>query len=186
MPAGTAWRRAAEVLDRSRRGFFRFDSRRRLQEPRLASPVRNRGRLVFRSVLHLAARTRVEGPVFSSLRLAQRRTRIGERLAQVVHEHQLRSADADDVARLEKPIALQKALAHRRAVAAVQVADRPAAIGHEQFGVGPATALVLQNDLVRRGPADRHRVSGHQPKDVAPLRAFPNDQIGKFVDHGSG
>ena len=49
----------------------------------------------------------------------------------------------------------------------------------KDLGVAAAAALVLDDDLVGRRAADRHRLAGHQPEHVGPFRAFANDQIRK-------
>ena len=93
-------------------------------------------------------------------------------------EHQLRVADADDVARLQQPVAADHLAADHRAVAAVEIAERPLPAAEEHLDVVAAATFVLDDDLVRRRTADRDRLSRHQPEDVAPLRPFANDQIG--------
>ena len=98
-------------------------------------------------------------------RAAGRRARVARRskgLGQLVNEDQLRVADANDVARLQQPIAADHLVADHRAVAAVEVAERPLPARHEDFDVVPAAALVLDDDLVGRRTADGHRLAGHQ------------------------
>ena len=99
-------------------------------------------------------------------------------------EDQLRVADANDVARLQRPVAVDQLVADHRAVAAVQVAERPLPARHEHFGVVAAAALVLDDDLVGRRTADRDRLAGHQPEHVAPLRSFADHQISQVADTG--
>jgi hypothetical protein len=106
------------------------------------------------------------------------RRRFGsEGLGQIVNERHLRVRHADDIARLERVVALDPILAHDRAVTAVEVPQRPLVAGHEQLGVVPATALILDDDLVGRRPPDGHGAAGDQAKHVAPLTPLANHQI---------
>ena len=98
--------------------------------------------------------------------------RTGKRIGQLVDENQLRLADADDVARLQQPVAADHLVADDRAVAAVQVAECPLAARNEHLDVVPAAPLVLQDDLAGRRPADGDRLTRHQPEHVAPLRSL--------------
>ena len=54
------------------------------------------------------------------------------------------------------------------------------AAGKEDLDVVAAATIVLEDDLVGRRAADRGRLSGHEPEDVAPLSSFTNDEIGEF------
>ncbi len=105
--------------------------------------------------------------------IARRNERVGE----LVNENQLRVADADDVARLQQPVAADHLASHHRAVAAVEVAQHPLPARHEHLGVVSAAPLIFQDDLAGRSAADGDRLTRHQPEDVAPFRALANHQI---------
>ena len=120
----------------------------------------------------VAARFLVDG-----LRRAQHRVRIGKRLRQIVDERQVRIADPHDVARLQLIVGLNPLAVDERAVAAIEVAQRPLALRLEHLGMIAAAALVLDDDGIGRRAADRHRLAVDQAEDVGPLRAFANNQV---------
>ena len=78
-------------------------------------------------------------------------------------------------------VAANLPLADEGAVAAVQIAQRPIAAGHEDFGVLPAGAFILNDDLVRPRAADGHGPPRDETIDVRPFRSFANDQIGQHA-----
>ena len=92
-----------------------------------------------------------------------------------MHENQLRAADADDVAGLQRPVAMHALIADHGAVAAVQVAQRPLPARDEDFQMVAAAPLIGEHDLVGRRTADRDCLSGHEPEDIAPFRPFADD-----------
>ena len=111
------------------------------------------------------------------LRRAQHRVRIGKRLRQIVHERQVRIADPNDVARLQLIVALNPLAVDERAVAAIEIAQRPLALRLKHLGMVAAAALVLDDDRIGRRPADRDRFAVDQTEHVGPFRAFANNQV---------
>ena len=78
---------------------------------------------------------------------------------------------------LQLIVVLNPLAVDERAVAAIEIAERPLALRLKDFGVVAAAALVLHDDRVGRGPPDRHRLAVDQTEHVGPLRAFANNQV---------
>jgi hypothetical protein len=109
---------------------------------------------------------------------AQHRVRIGEGLRKIVDEGEVRVADADDLAGLELVVVLNALAIDERAVAAIEVAQRPVAGGLKNFCVVAAATLVLDDNRIRRRPAHGYGFAIDETKNVCPLRAFANNQVG--------
>ena len=70
-----------------------------------------------------------------------------------------------------------------RAVAAIEVAERPLPLRLKHLGVVAAAPLVLHDDRVGRRTADRDRFAVDQTKHVGPFRAFANNQVCRHRIH---
>src|SRR5262249_26175932 len=138
----------------------------RLEKASLALSVRDRGAEVVEDALRFVA----DGcQNVAAAAVADDAAGIGERLRERVDEDQLGAADADDVARPQEIIARDPLAADHRAIAAIEIAEHPLAAAEENFDVVAAAAVVLEHDLAGRCTADRRRLPGHEPEDVAPL-----------------
>lgn len=113
------------------------------------------------------------------LRGAEDGVRIGERLRQVVYEGELRVADADDVAGLELVVVVDSLAIDECAVAAVEVAESPLALGLEDFGVVAAATFIFDDDGVGWRAADGDGFAIDEAEYVCPFRAFANNQVGR-------
>ena len=78
---------------------------------------------------------------------------------------------------LQLVVVLNPLAVDERAVAAIEIAQRPLALRLKHFGVVAAAALVLDDDRVGRRTADRDRLAVDQPEHVGPFRAFANNQV---------
>jgi hypothetical protein len=65
-------------------------------------------------------------------------------------------------------------------VTAAKIADDPAFVGKEKFGVPPAATIVLDNDSVCRLTADRQTQTWHKAIDISPSGFCAEDQAGGF------
>ena len=92
-------------------------------------------------------------------------------------EGQLRIADPHHVARLERVIGVDPHAVDHRAIATVQIAERPLALRLKHLGVIAAAAFVLDDDGIGRRPAHRDRFAVHQTEHVRPLGAFANYEV---------
>ena len=81
----------------------------------------------------------------------------------------MRVTDADDLAGLELIVVLNPLPIDERAVAAIEIAQRPLALRLKYFRMVPAAALVLHDDCVGRRAADRNRLSIDETKNVCPF-----------------
>ena len=167
-----SWAAARPIFDTPLTCFFA-----RLEQPRLPATVGDSGRAARPARWRPLPRRRRRCRLLSASG-PHHRSGIGKRLRQAMDENQLRPADADDVARLQGPVAADPLGPHQRAVAAVQVAEHPLPAGNEDLQVVAAAALVLEHDLVGRRTTDGDGLSGDEPEDVAPFRPFTNDEIG--------
>ena len=105
------------------------------------------------------------------------RIRVGKGSREVVDVGELRFADADHLARRQDAISRDQFVSYGRAIAAIQVANDPIAVGQEHFGMAAAATFVLEHDLVGRRTTDRDRLSRNKPEHVGPFRAFADDEI---------
>ena len=113
----------------------------------------------------------------SVLAVARRRKRLG----QLMDEDQLRMADADHVAGLQRPVAANHFAVRPSCRCGFPESRRiHCPPDRKHLGVVPAAALVLDHDLVGRCAADRDRLARHQTEHVAPFRPFANHQIRKL------
>ena len=96
----------------------------RLKESRLPAAVGDRGRTSAGQGVGLVFVVGARRLVFPR-QWPQDRRRVGKRLGQPMHEHQLRPADADNVARLKRPVPHHPLVPHHRPIAAVQVPQHP-------------------------------------------------------------
>ena len=117
-------------------------------------------------------------PLPTACARAEQRVRIGEGLGEVVDEGQLRVADADDVAGLERVVGMNAFAVDECAVAAIEIAEGPLALGLEDLGVVAAAALVLADDGVGRCATDRDRLAIDETENVGPFRTFANNEVG--------
>ena len=115
--------------------------------------------------------------VVDGLGAAEQCVRIREGLREVVDEGELRVADADDVAGLQCVVGLEPLAVDQRAVAAIEIAERPLALRLEDFGVVTAAALVFADDGIGGRTTDRNRLAIDEPKDVGPFGPFANNQV---------
>ena len=97
-----------------------------------------------------------------------------------MHEDQLGTADANDVARLQQLIPHNPLSPNHGAVATVEIAKNPLPAGEEDFDMVSAATIIFEDDLVGRRATDRRRLSGDEPEDVAPFSSFANDEISQF------
>jgi hypothetical protein len=135
-----------------------------LQEATPRPPVRDR-RLPG---LHLGRQRRQTGA-------DERQVGIGGRFA--LAERDLREPDGDHVSRRQGTFRSDHLSTHERAVAAPQVANRPASAGRHDLGVRPAGPLVVDDDAVGGRPPQGDGFPGHQPGHAAADDGIPNDQI---------
>ena len=78
---------------------------------------------------------------------------------------------------LQLVVVLNALAVDERAVAAIEIAQRPLALRLKDLGVVAAAALVLDDDGIGRRAADRDRLAVDQTEHVGPFRAFANNQV---------
>ena len=99
---------------------------------------------------------------------------------QIGRECQTTVADADDVSGFNRRVATHAVSVDVRPVATSQITHMPFAAGAEYFAVIPAARIILQDDAIRGGPADRSHLAVSQANDVSPDCTVPCEQEGDF------
>ena len=102
---------------------------------------------------------------------------IGKRQRDIIDERELAMGDANHIAGIQRVVTAYTLAVYHGTVTAVQVSQRPPALGHEDLGVKATAAFIFDDDLIGRRTADRHRASRYEPKDIGPFCSLANHQV---------